>query len=73
MPKRKLDWIENNKEEAKLLKSCSENKKQECQSKRTKWSKSSNKLINIRKTKVKKLVNPKGFKEYTRVQRSRMR
>ena len=64
MPKREYDQIENDEEEPKFAKICSENEKHEFQKKRIKTSKSDTKTITIKKAKAtaKKREKPKGFK-----------
>ena len=64
MPKRKYDQIENDEEELKFAKICSENEKHEFQKKRIKTSKSDTMTITIKKAKAKakKREKPKGFK-----------
>ena len=52
MPKRKYDQIENDEEELKFAKICSENEKHEFQKKRIKTSKSDTKTITITKAKL---------------------
>ena len=62
MFKRKYDQIENDEEEVKFAKICSENEKQEFQRKRTKTCRNDTKIINIKKAKAaaKMREKPKG-------------
>ena len=52
MPKRKYDQIENDEEQLKFAKICSENEKHEFLKKRIKTSKSDTKTITIKKAKA---------------------
>ena len=65
MPKRKHYQIENNEEELKFAKICSQNEQHEFQKKRIKTSKSDTKTITIKKAKAK----AKKAREAKRIQR----
>ena len=65
MPKRKYDQIENDEEQLKFAKICSENEKYEFLKKRIKTSKSDTKTITIKKAKA----TAKKAREVKRLQR----